>query len=330
MSTIWVLLSQTEYEATLYQTELESNKYVIKIPAIPFNIKTEYIANFLKKSETISNDRWKEMPGFTEILYQSECMREVLNVVYLTALHEIPALILGETGTGKELIARAIHSNSIRKNKAFSIINCAALPENIVESLLFGYSKGAFTGVMSDSQEIFEQINNGTLFLDEIGDLSLNIQVKILRVLETGEFQRIGDMKTIKTNIRLICATNKNVYTMIQNNTFREDLYYRISTSVINLPPLRSRDMDCIFIAKEFIQIINKELKAHSNIYTQKKLTEDAFRFIGEYRWPGNVRELYHTLKRCCIFTLTDEISEKNIRTSLKKINIHFTQFNYL
>jgi Nif-specific regulatory protein len=205
-------------------------------------------------------------------------------------------LIRGESGTGKELIAHAIHYNSLRANKPFVKVSCAALPESLIESELFGYEKGAFTGAQQRKKGRFELAEGGTLFLDEIGDINLATQVKLLRVLQEREYERLGGTETLKTNVRLVTATHKDLEKAIQQGTFREDLYYRLNVFTIFVPPLRERKTDLLLLADHFLESFSR---THSK--SIKRISTPAIDMLMSYHWPGNVRELENTLERAVL-----------------------------
>jgi Nif-specific regulatory protein len=202
-------------------------------------------------------------------------------------------LIRGESGTGKEMVAHAIHYNSPRANKPFIKISCAALPDSLIESELFGYEKGAFTGAETRKKGRFELAEGGTLFLDEIGDINLTTQVKLLRVLQEHEFERLGGTETIKVNVRMVAATNKDIERAIAAGTFREDLYYRLNVFPIFVPPLRERKADLLLLVDHFLEKFSAE--HHKSI---KRISTPAIDMLMSYHWPGNVRELENTLER--------------------------------
>ena len=201
-------------------------------------------------------------------------------------------LITGESGTGKELVAKAIHNFSPRSEFPFVVINMASLPENLIESELFGYEKGAFTGAEKRTIGYFEKANGGTLFLDEIGDMPIDIQARLLRVLQFGELSRVGGREIIKTDVRIISATNKNLLNGVENQTFREDLFYRINVINIELPPLRKRENDIIYLSNHFLSKFSEN---------SKQLDNNALGFVKQYGWPGNVRELENLFKRVSV-----------------------------
>jgi DNA-binding NtrC family response regulator len=230
---------------------------------------------------------------FERIVGSSPALQRVLDIVKKVAKSNTTVLIRGETGTGKELIAGATHHNSLRNTRNFVKVNCAALQENLLESELFGHEKGAFTG--ADKQRIgrFEQADGGTLFLDEIGDMSPSTQAKILRVLQEHEFERLGGTRTLRVDVRLIAATNRDLPAMVQSGHFREDLYYRLNVVSIEMPPLRERKDDILPLATSFIRKFAAELKKKID-----GLEPEAQKLLMRYNWPGNIRELENTIER--------------------------------
>ncbi len=235
---------------------------------------------------------------FRNIIGKSKSMKDIFKVVKQIADSKSTALIMGESGTGKELISRAIHYNSNRKNYPFVTINCAAIPETLIESELFGHEKGAFTNAIEKKLGRFEVAHQGTLFLDEIGELSLATQAKILRFLEEREFNRVGGSKTIKVDVRLITATNKDLNQMIKKAAFREDLYYRINVVPILIPPLRERKEDIPLLIDHFINRFSVE-----NNKRVKGISKEVLEMMMQYEWPGNIRELENLMER--VITLT-------------------------
>src|SRR6187401_1282649 len=246
---------------------------------------------------------------FDRIIGSSGALEKVLSVVKKVAKSNTTVLVRGETGTGKELIAGAVHHNSQRNSRSFIKVNCAALQENLLESELFGHEKGAFTG--ADKQRIgrFEQADGGTLFLDEIGDMSPNTQAKILRVLQEHEFERLGGTRTIKVDVRLIAATNRDLSAMVQAGDFREDLYYRLNVVSIEMPPLRERKDDIVPLATSFIRKFSGELKKKID-----GLDADAQKLLMRYNWPGNIRELENAIERAMLLAEGRAISADDLR----------------
>lgn len=228
---------------------------------------------------------------FPDIVGSSTSMRNIFTQILKVAPTDSTVLISGESGTGKELIASSIHEHSERKDKPFIKINCVAIPEGLLESELFGHEKGSFTGATEQKKGKFEIANGGTVFLDEIGDMPLNTQAKLLRVLQEKEFERVGGTKMIKVDIRFIAATNKNLQDMIKHGSFREDLYFRLNVFSINIPPLRERKEDIILLANHFMKSLPVKLR----------LSNSALKGIIDYSWPGNVRELKNVLEQASI-----------------------------
>ena len=247
--------------------------------------------------ENISlHQKLDERYRFENIIAKSPKMQQVIEVIKVIAKSNATILITGESGTGKELVARAIHSQSYRKDKPFVAVSCAALPESLLESELFGHEKGAFTGAHAQRRGKFEIANRGTLFLDEIGEMSANIQVHLLRVLEEKEFTRVGGNELIKVDVRVISATNKDMKKAVASGEFREDLYYRLNVVTIDLPPLRERKEDVPLLAQHFLKKFAVE--------NQKEITDfspEANDFLLKYEWPGNVRELENAVERAVI-----------------------------
>ena len=231
-----------------------------------------------------------EFPG---VLGVSPRMKEIARLLELVAPSEATVLLLGETGTGKELVAQAIHLNSPRRQGPFIVVNCAALPETLLESELFGHEKGAFTGATAKKEGRFLLAHQGTLFLDEIGELQPSTQAKILRVLQSREFEPLGSNRTVKVDVRIIAATNRNLETMVQQGTFRDDLYYRLHVFPITLPPLRDRLEDLPLLTEFFLKRFQAKYQ-----HTVKALAPEVLQVFRRYFWPGNIRELENTLER--------------------------------
>jgi len=246
--------------------------------------------------------------NYPNIVARSPKMQEVLALAERVAATPSTVLIGGESGVGKDLIARLIHQRSSRASGPFIKINSTAIPENLLESELFGHEKGAFTGASAQRIGRFEQSNGGTLFLDEIGDMPLAVQSKILRVLQEGEFSRVGGNTTVKTDVRIIAATNKTLEQEVAKKQFREDLFYRLNVVRIHLPPLRQRREDVNLLAEYFLKKI-----ATQKHLPQLKLSEEAVKLMEEYPWPGNVRELENTIQRACVLATSDVLLPKDI-----------------
>ena len=234
--------------------------------------------------------------SFSNIIGNSHSMREVYEMVAQVARTNTTVLIRGESGTGKELIAKAIHYNSLRKEKPFISVNCAAIPENLIESEFFGYEKGAFTGALSRKKGRFELAHEGSIFMDEIGDLSSMTQVKLLRVLQEQEFERVGGTETLHVDVRLIAATNADLEELIKKGKFREDLYYRLNVFSILLPPLRERKTDILLLADHFMLKYSRQFNK-----AVRRISTPAIDMLMRYHWPGNVRELENCIERAVL-----------------------------
>lgn len=253
--------------------------------------------------------------SFDNIIGSSSSLKDTLITAYKASNSTSTVLIRGESGTGKELIAKAIHNNSSRKNKPFVRVNCAAIPENLLESELFGYEKGAFTGAFKSKPGKLNIADTGTLFLDEIGDMPQSMQVKLLRVIQEREFESVGGLTTQKVDIRIIAATNRNLEEMIKNREFREDLYYRLNVISIFLPPLRKRKEDINLLVEHFIKNISEKLKKPI-----KNIDKDCIYYLTNYQWPGNIRELENVIERAINMCDSDTISSKDLPIYISNI----------
>lgn len=260
----------------------------------------------------------KKKYSYENVVGNSEGMIDVYKTIDRVKDSKATVLILGETGTGKELVARAIHYNSIRSEKPFLPVNCGALAESLLESELFGYVKGAFTGAARDKQGVFEVADGGTVFLDEIGDISARLQQVLLRVLENGEIQPVGATTRKKVDVRIVAATNKNLEEMIKTGSYREDLYYRLNVITLRLPPLRERREDIATLAGHFLR---KYCANNEKAITG--LSKEVLRLLEQYAWPGNVRELENLIERATLLETTSEITRESlpehIRTATDK-----------
>jgi len=257
-----------------------------------------------------------EKHRFTNIISASPLMEEALNMAARSANSRASVLIEGESGTGKELIARAIHFASPRKDKPLIVVNCAAISENLLESELFGHEKGAFTGAVQSRKGRLEEADGGTLFLDEVGDIPLTAQVKLLRFLQFGEFQRVGSNQTQKVDVRLIAATNRDLLNMIKNNQFREDFYYRLNVINIKIPPLRKRKEDIPLLIDHFIKKFAKE-----NGRAIKGITREAMDILMKYDYPGNVRELENIIERAVVLSRSEIIETNDLPVQMQTIS---------
>lgn len=254
----------------------------------------------------------KERDERYQMIGESPAMRELVVRIQQVAPTNSGVLIMGENGTGKELAARAIHRNSKRSSQPFVQVNCAAIPEELIESELFGHERGAFTGAIASTQGKFEQADGGTILLDEIGDMSLRTQSKVLRVLEEREFTRVGGSKHIKTNVRVIAATNKDLSAEVKTGNFREDLFYRLNVIPIYVPPLRERIEDIPLLTTYFLTRYCRE-----NGKRDKKISQEAMTLLQSYKWPGNIRELKNVIERLVIMAPSDIIKASDLPDNL-------------
>jgi len=286
--------------------ELEELKLVVRKALEMHQLKNEVAR--LKREHT------RSYPNDT-IYGESERIKEIRKLIQIVA--ETPrtsVLIQGESGTGKELVSNAVHFASSRSNKPYIKINCSAIPDNLLESELFGHEKGAFTDAKMMKKGLFEMANTGTIFLDEISSMKLSLQPKILRVLETQTFRRIGGIADIKIDVRVIAATNTDLSALVKEKEFRDDLYYRLKVMEIDLPPLRERKQDILLLAKLFLQEFNIEFNKHVQKFNPK--TED---LLESYSWPGNVRELKNVIERSVILTQTEIVQPEHLPLELRE-----------
>ena len=316
MASVWLLLATSRFPAQL----IESSVGTVKTVDTPFNLPAQILPDLLRHPDrrltASSAERPTEASSFGEISYQSEVMAGVVRLARKAAPRNVPLLIEGESGTGKELFARAVHQASPRANQKLVVVNCGAIPANLVESRLFGHLKGAFTGATSDVLGCFEEANGGTLFLDEVGELSLSAQVALLRVLQEGEVTRVGENKTRKVDVRVIAATNRDLFTETVELRFREDLFYRLAVLRLRLPALRERTDDIDILINTILNRINKEL-ADDPLYSKKSLSINARQLLVQQSWRGNIRELQNTLRRALVWSDSDEIDLLEIKAAL-------------
>jgi len=261
-------------------------------------------------------DELKEKYNIHNMIGNSSSMHLVYENIIQVAQSNATVLIRGESGTGKELVAHAIHYNSHRAQKPFIKINCGAIPENLIESELFGYEKGAFTGATDRKRGKFELADGGTIFLDEVGELPLNLQVRLLRVLQEKEFERVGGVRTIRVNVRIIAATNSDLEEEIKYNRFREDLYYRLNVFPIYMPSLRERKTDILLLAENFLEKYAKENKKHI-----VRISTLAIDLLNSYHWPGNVRELQNCMERAVLVCDNDTIQSTHLPPTLQRVD---------
>lgn len=260
----------------------------------------------------IDGDRLQKQSG---IIGTSDGIRQVLDMIGQVAPVNISVLITGESGTGKELVAKAIHQSSKRNNDPLVVVNCGAIPEGIIESELFGHKKGSFTGAGEDRKGYFEAANKGTIFLDEIGETPLETQVKLLRVLESGEFMRVGEAKTRKTDVRIIAATNKDLRDLVKKGEFRQDLYFRLKTVTVHVPALRNRVEDIGPFVERFALEFTR-----SNDILYRGFMPDAVRVLKQYEWPGNVRELKNFVEKILVLEKGERITAEMVQKELTEV----------
>jgi len=302
-----------DFESTIRVLTILSSIFAQSIRSHDINLKEK---ERLKELKLYYKMEWdSKVHNFGDIIGESPKMKQVYNVVERIAESNVTVLVRGETGTGKELVAAAIHKRSKRREEPFVKLNCAAITDTLIESELFGHEKGAFTDAKEARKGRFELADGGTLFLDEIGDISGSAQVKLLRVLQEREFERVGGSKTIKVNVRLVAATNRNLEEMVKNGTFREDLYYRLNVIPIDLPPLRERGDDIALLVNFFLQ------KSMSNHKKRVIITDEAMDILCQYTWPGNVRELENTVERIVLMGSEDGISADEMLLLLPAFN---------
>jgi len=323
---LWNLLTEKVYNKLISKDfigeagpiRLNNTEFVINASPIMVKDKREgtvlVLSDFNKMKESvIESNRRKDIITFDDIVGESELIKQARRDAIQVAESDATVLIFGETGTGKEVFARAIHNFSSRKNEVFMAINCGAIPENLIESELFGYEKGSFTGAnVSGNPGKFEICKDGTLFLDEIGDLPFSMQVKLNRALEEKEITRVGGSTPIKVNPRIISATHKALPSMVEKSLFRDDLYYRLNVVPINLPPLRERGYDVIILSRYF-------LENFSNVYKKelKGFTSEAEQLLMRYKFPGNIRELRNLIEYAVIFEGGSRIDTENLKKKM-------------
>jgi len=273
------------------------------------------IRNALDRSRLADENRSlkRVMEVRHQIVGESSALKKVTDSIRRAAPTNATVLVTGESGAGKELVARAIHRNSLRSRERFVQVNCAAIPDDLIESELFGHEKGSFTGATEKQIGKFEQADKGTIFLDEVGDMSLKTQAKVLRVLQEGEVERLGSSRTIKVDVRVIAATNKDLEEEIGKGTFREDLYFRLAVIPIYVPPLRERRDDVPLLVRHFVDLFSRD-----NNFRPKRVTPAAMDVLQRYRWKGNIRELRNTLERLIIMTPNDVVDVADLPESLR------------
>ena len=321
---IIIMTAFSDLETTVMSLKKGAYEYVTK----PFDINE--IAALVEKAcksaaTSYLTPKIATSKNISKIIGLSESMQKIYKLIGKIAQTDVDVLILGETGTGKELIAKAIHENSDRKDKPFIAINTGAIPTELLESELFGHEKGSFTGAYNQRIGRFEQASEGTLFLDEIGDMPIDVQTRLLRVVQEGEFFRVGGTKSIKVKTRIITATHKNLKLLVANDLFREDLLHRINAIKIELPRLKNRSSDILVLAENFLEEYSKEYKV-----VLKILTPDVKKYFLKYDWPGNIRELQNVCKYLSIMSTDQEITTDDLpRDLLAENNLAINDKNW-
>lgn len=298
-------------ETVSFEEDLRVLKIVATLIGQAIKLHQRFKEEQLKREElTLELKGHYRLPNIISV---SERMQEIIKTCLKVSRSKATILLRGESGTGKELFAKAIHYESPRAKGPFIAVNCAAIPENLLEAELFGYERGAFTGAVVSKPGKFELADKGTLFLDEIGDLSLQLQAKLLRVLQEQTFERLGGTKIIKVDVRVIAATNRDLEEMVKNSLFREDLYWRLNVVPLFIPPLRDRREDIPVLIEHFLNIFNKEYKKNISF------TPEAIERLLKYSWPGNIRELQNTIERLVLLLENEKISEDDLPLLIKK-----------
>lgn len=310
-----VMTAYGNTDTAIQATKLGAFDYVLKpfeIPEMLATIEKALEAGRFMRSR-VEMDATPEADSADAIFGRSKSMQEVYKAIGRVASTDATVLIRGESGTGKELVARAVYNHSVRADKSFLVINCVAIPETLLESELFGYEKGAFTGAVNRKLGKIEQADGGTVFLDEIGDMPFSIQSKILRLLQEKSIERLGGRSPISVDVRVIAATNRDLEAALAEDRFREDLYYRLKVVTLRLPPLRERAGDISMLAVYFLRRFAREMSVDS-----PGITEEAKNIMEHYAWPGNVRELGNTIQKALIFSRGSPISGEEISLAIR------------
>jgi len=317
MAAVSILVGKAKYPARFIQASREQG---VQEADLPFDIVADFLPALAKHNDQSLTQMMSgyapDTAAFDNIITQDPHLLSLKQQAAILAQRNVPVLIYGETGTGKELFARAIRNSSSRADKPFLVLNCGAIPDELIDSTLFGHVKGAFTGAIDTRKGYFEQADGGTLFLDEFGELPMESQVRLLRVLQEGSLTPLGSTREIKVDVRIIAATNKNLVDEIAKGHFREDLFYRVAIGVLNLPPLRERKTDLGLLADSLMAVINAEAAGESD-YKHKNISVKAKKLIQSYPWPGNVRELHATLLRASLWQAGEQLLESDIQNAL-------------
>ncbi len=323
---IIMVTAVNDVQAAVKAIKLGAYEYIIKpfvVDEVLTVIKRAFEKRSLKKEVAYLRNALERYQPFEAMVGQDKKMRKIFDLISTISQSDGTVLIQGESGTGKELVARAMHNRGPRKNNPFVVINCAAIPATLMESEIFGYNRGAFTGASNTSIGKLEISDKGTVFLDDIDSLDINMQAKLLRILQEKEFERLGSNKIIKVDVRFVAAINKDINRMISQNKFREDLFYRLNVFPIKLPPLRARKDDIPLLLNHFIK-----LNAQNSGKPPKKISARAMKVLIDYHWPGNVRELQNLVERLCTITTDsvirlEDVSPNNVnKTDIKDMTL--------
>lgn len=324
MQAIWILIAKTHApKATLIQSSTEQGVSKVEVP---FDITADFIGEFFREPDDrltrLAQGLPPEAPQFSKIIHKSHAMKRVIAQARRLAPRNLPILIEGETGVGKELFAEAIHRSSPRASENFVAVNCGAIPRELVGSELFGHEKGAFSGAHQRRKGHFEVLDKGTIFLDEIGEMPFEQQVQLLRVLQENQVTRIGSTKPIDVDVRVIAATNKSLAEEVLAKRFRSDLFYRLAVGVLKIPPLRARKGDLPLLIEHYLEDINQTQLESDPGYVAKSLSAGAFNLLKRQEWKGNVRELINTLTRASIWPNGSTITTEDVKDSLFQMPI--------
>jgi DNA-binding NtrC family response regulator len=325
MTAVWVLLGKSRYPAIFYQT----HRGEMTEATIPYDLIDDFVPELLRDPDRalvhLMTHRPEELEGFEGIVGESQAIRLAVGRARRAAIRDVSVLVLGESGTGKEMFARAIHSASRRRGGPFVPVNCAAVPPQLLESELFGHTKGAFTDAKEARQGRFADASGGTIFLDELGECSPDLQTKLLRVLQppTGggpcecEYYPVGSSTQRRVDVRVVAATNQNLPEAVTAGTFREDLYYRLAVITIHLPPLRDRPTDIAKIADVLLRRVNADFRRNEPGFRDKSLSVPAIDFVKQYRWPGNVRQLHNALLQAAVMADEEVLQRRDLAAAV-------------
>lgn len=320
MAAVWILVAKTRYGAELIESSPQDG---VRTAEIPFDISAEFIPDLYRQADRdlvrVGSGLAEVAPEFSDIVHQGPAMRRVIERARRVAARTVPVLIEGESGTGKELLARAIHHASPRRDRSFVAVNCGAISRELAESEFFGHRRGAFTGAISDRRGHFEEADGGTLFLDEVGELPLDLQAKLLRVLQEGQVTRVGTTQPRAVDVRLVAATNRTLAEEVVAGRFRSDLFFRIAVALISIPPLRERRGDFTLLVEHLLARINHDGAADPG-WQVKRMAPAALNRLTRHSWPGNIRELANTLSRAAIWSTSDVLTEQDIEEALLQL----------